>query len=430
MNIVIIDGYHDSDKGGAGILNGTLHLLLEIEKESDQKFDIDLVYRYSKQDPRFETAARHTAREFPMVNILGSPFDTREEGVFKKIWSLKLSFFRYLFPSISRNETIRALRKADIIVSKGGHFYQNHASRNTSFLKQALGTYNQFYTLLLALRMKKRVALISHSLGPFEGSFARRVARNTFSRVDYLSAREEITKEILIEMGLKPEKIHVLSDLAFAMKPLAGEGGAMFLKDLGLTRKRYAVVTARQWDFPLADKSKKKNHYEDYLEVLADAVDHLIDSGAVDEVALVVHNDGKHSDYEDDKPPIDFIAKHVNRKDKIKIIDSDYSAPELACIYGNARIMIGTRLHSVIFALVAGAPSIAISYTHKGAGIMASLGFADYALNIDTLQSSELTKTIDKLIENEDRLMSEATQKIAEKREHLKKELMRVIHQS
>lgn len=54
------------------------------------------------------------------------------------------------------------------------------------------------------------------------------------------------------------------------------------------------------------------------------------------------------------------------------------SPPELIAFYGQSLILVGARLHSILFALIAGTPSIAIAVSkHKTLGIMQILGLED-----------------------------------------------------
>ena len=98
-----------------------------------------------------------------------------------------------------------------------------------------------------------------------------------------------------------------------------------------------------------------------------------------------------------------------------------YDPVSLINFYANAKILIAMRLHSQIFALNSGTPSVALWRERLGTKIpsmMSDLDCADYCLNFDKTTGEDLTKTIDKLIQNSDevskkcdRLLSERKQK-------------------
>src|SRR5690554_6950790 len=76
MKILVIDAYHDSDRGGVGILAGLVHSLRTAVSRRKEPLQISVVYRFSSNDPRFATATRHTKQMFPDIRILGSPINT------------------------------------------------------------------------------------------------------------------------------------------------------------------------------------------------------------------------------------------------------------------------------------------------------------------------------------------------------------------
>ena len=49
MRIGIIDAYHDSDRGGAGILAGLINIINEIKNANSLDLKISVFYRVSKQ---------------------------------------------------------------------------------------------------------------------------------------------------------------------------------------------------------------------------------------------------------------------------------------------------------------------------------------------------------------------------------------------
>jgi colanic acid/amylovoran biosynthesis protein len=70
---------------------------------------------------------------------------------------------------------------------------------------------------------------------------------------------------------------------------------------------------------------------------------------------------------------------------------------DLKAAYGHLDILIGTRMHSVIFALTEGVPSLAIGYLHKTRGLMRMVGLEDCMLDIDNIQMDQMTQVLEKL---------------------------------
>lgn len=429
VNILLVDAYHDSDRGGAGILAGLLNLLYDIESELNIYINIGIVYRFSRDDKRFESVARHTKKTFPRVVVYGGPIKTfrRNNGFRRKaeiVFGLINSFFKLCFPLLFSDPAVRAIQDSDLIISKGGHFYQ---FRSRGSLKGFILSYQSFYTLLLAIRLKKKIALIAHTVGPFNNHASKVIAKFVFKRVNFLSTRENISKDILVSLGIEDAKVQILPDTAFALIPASENDISFFLKKNDLKQKEYATITARYWSFPDHDPTRASMAYEKYLSSLAEIADYLIEKRYVNKIVLVVHNDGKHDILENDRIPISEVLKRMHHKDAAVVIDEDFSPAMQSALYGEGRMMIGTRLHAVIFSLVGGAPAIAISYTHKTDGIMKMLDLEKYVLNIKSIELSDAEPIIQNMIAEEANVKEMVASKIQEFRLVLKTVLKQIL---
>jgi colanic acid/amylovoran biosynthesis protein len=432
MRIAIIDAYHDSDRGGAGILSGLLEMLQTVAEELDQTLDIGIVYRFSQNDLRFATASRHTSRAYPKASIYSAPLSTTQRAPGIAGWSkllvvLLVSLLKLALPTLSRDPAVRVIAKADIVISKGGHFYRSYRKGS---VQGALGAYLSFYTLLLALRLRKKVYVLAHSFGPFTSSGSRKVATAVLSRVHFLSTRESESRRILSEIGISTSSVEVLPDTAFALMPTDEATIACFLEEKGLKKRQFALITALHWSFPELELKEAEEAYTRYLDEMAHIADHLITSHYVEKVVLAVHNDGQHAPSEDDSKPVTEIYDRIQHKEAALVICDDLSPAFQAGFYGQARVVVGTRMHSVIFALVGGAPAIAISYTHKTDGIMRMVGLADYVLDIASISWADALTKIGNLLANEKSVAESTTHRVSQLRSQLRQTLGHILREN
>ncbi|MCP4266433.1 MAG: hypothetical protein GY777_12815 [Candidatus Brocadiaceae bacterium] len=429
MKILIIDGFHDSDRGGAGIIAGLVSTLYKIARESGKTIEIGLVYRYSEDDAIFRSAARHTKKAFPDIKIYGTPIRTfrKNTGLLGKIDFLSIllhAFLKLLFPSLFSDKVVRAMKNADIVISKGGHFYQ---SNQKSLFNDLIYSFLSYYNLLLVIRLRKKFALIAHSVGPFNNYVSKKLTKLVFKKGSLLGTREQISKNILVGMGIEESIIEVIPDTAFALTPADKNDLNKYLDKKGLKETKYAIFTPRYWDFETSDAADSDTLYRNYLRSSAEIADYLIEAKYADKILLVVHNDGQHVALEDDSKPVNEIFRAIRNKQEVMVIDDDLPPEMQSTLYGNAVITVGTRMHSVIFALVGGGPAIAISYNHKTEGIMKMLGLEKYVLSIDTIDLSTTKEMIQILIAEEARVMENVTAKIQEFRFIIEKSLKKVI---
>lgn len=432
MKVLIIDGLHDSDRGGAGIVAGLAESLYTVAQETSTPIELGLVYRYSADDERFTGAARHTRNTFPRIEIYANPIRTfsNRRGFLKKLDFLCIllgAFFKLIVPSFPSNDVARAMQNADFVISKGGHFYQSHLSSSvTGFVHTFLSVYN----LLLAIRLRKKFVLIAHSVGPFNNPASKKITSYIFKKACFLSTREEASKDVLVDLGIEASRIELVPDTAFALTPARGDDVVRYLDRKGLKNEKYAVVTSRYWDFPNSDRAGAVTRYSHYLHVLADIADYLIEEGYANKILLMVHNDGQHLEFEDDSKPVHEIFQLIRNKRNAIVIDDDLSPAMQSTLYGGAVITIGTRMHSVIFALVGGGPAIAISYNHKTVGIMEMLGLGKYVLPIDSMDVRSATEMIETILDDRANVTSHAEEKIGEFRSNIKETLRTTVFHS
>jgi len=426
MRIVLADCYHDSDKGGGGIVGGALKTIYVACKKHNCQPDIYLIYRFSEDDPRFASAARLTLKTFPDVKVLPAPISSRRgPGLHWLSWAFKvfcIGSLRIILPQTSRHKAVQAIRKADIIIYKGGHFYRSWSKKA---LVDLVALYILTFPLLLARRLHKRYCLLSHSFGPFNRKTSELIIRFALEKCAYLSCRESISKNILLQCGLDEQKVHVTCDLAFAAFETTDDRIAKILARYKLKHQEYVAVTSRPW-FQKQRSRGIETAYQDYIENMAALCDYVIEDKKK-KIALVLQNDGAHSTNEPDIIPLGDIFNNIKHKESVVILKEDFAFDELVSIYAHALLTIGTRLHSCIFSFVGGTPSIAVAYSHKAEGIMHMMGADRFLLDIEKLSVSEGRKMIDQIITKRADLSEDYQRRVAELRSELYKAIEKTL---
>jgi colanic acid/amylovoran biosynthesis protein len=110
----------------------------------------------------------------------------------------------------------------------------------------------------------------------------------------------------------------------------------------------------------------------------------------IPQVTVENHND-------DDRVSSRRVISYMNNKDKVIMLNDKFDHNVIKSIYGSLDYLIGTRFHSVIFALTSMVPSIAIQYEHKTRGIMKDLNLEKWVIDIDKTDKNELVKMFDDL---------------------------------
>jgi len=104
---------------------------------------------------------------------------------------------------------LRALRRADVLVSGGGSLLQDKSSTRSIIYYLSI--------IRLAKWMRKPVMLYANGIGPVDKPRNRRRVKRVISRVDVLTLREESSREELLCIGVPERAMHVTADPIFLL---------------------------------------------------------------------------------------------------------------------------------------------------------------------------------------------------------------------
>ncbi|MBQ0068047.1 MAG: polysaccharide pyruvyl transferase CsaB [Phascolarctobacterium sp.] len=243
-----------------------------------------------------------------------------------------ISIHRFNFIGIIKN-----LLNSDLLISGGGSLLQDVTS-----IKSLL-----YYLTIIFLGhcCSKNVMLYAQGIGPIRRNWLKKLTAYVLQYTDILTVRDKESQMFLRELGLSEEKILLTADAVFLLPQIGLDDGKVLLNRHGVdtNNKNIIGVAVRSWD---NDK---------YLGALVDALDALADEG--NRVFLI---------------PFQYSAdiviarkvQHAMRHDA-KILEREYSSEELLSLIGNLKLLVGMRLHSLIFASVMGVPFVALDYDPK-----------------------------------------------------------------
>lgn len=412
MKVLITNGWHDDNKGDCGIILGIIEAL-----EIIGSFDVSILSEFSKDDYRFRNGYRHILRAYPNTKIIPSSWPIFP--VEKKRHLSKSKFFERIINRLSRKlnqkkehqivsrhlEYLKScldyhqikiddddelffeeIKSADLVISKGGSFIFSGKFADEKRLIRVL------YPLYIALMYKKHVILLSQSICDIEGEFSRKIVYPIL-RESTVYVREKISQDYLQEIF--NIKVKVLPDCAFVLSDKEIRANAVTqARMLRKSGKKIIGITVRDWVF--------KNDNRQYINQILNLVRNICkidDSYIIMFVAQVIGP----VDFEDDRIMMDLIYNSAEKKLKRKIylIKDDLTPYELKKLYSTFSLMLGTRLHSVIFSLISNVPGIAFSYSaHKTNGIMNMVGLGDMVFPIDNIPVDDVIKKIVEIMDD------------------------------
>jgi polysaccharide pyruvyl transferase WcaK-like protein len=112
-----------------------------------------------------------------------------------------------------------------------------------------------------------------------------------------------------------------------------------------------------------------------------------------------------------------YLLEHVATPERVRVLSGDdYSPAELRSIMGQARVMIGFRLHSTIIATSSAVPSINLYYVDKGRVYFDQIGQSHYALPIERVLDdgfvTDLTLLVSDLLKKHDVVQADITEHV------------------
>ena len=391
MKITFVNGWHDDNKGDSGIVLATMALF----KKRLPNADFGLVSSFPKNHPALSTAYRHLLNYCHDLEIAPHPgpiYSPERVGRYLEavrwLGEIPLSLLRLWFPINSADPALRLIAESDLVVSKGGHIFYNRRKHPMDWAR----LYQHLFPLMIARRYHVPYILFGQSFGPITGGVGKGLISMVFRGANAISAREKFSRQTVLELGIPDAKVDVVPDAAFALRPALTERVLKILENYRLRSGSFAVVTVRHW--PYMPGGQKDRFNEHFLNEMAKLANGLVTKNVVDRVALVAHTLGP-TDNENDRVATRALSSRL-KGEKFVTLEQDLRADELVALYGAARLLVGTRFHSVIFALAGGTPVYAVSYFGpKAHGIMDMLEMGNLCSDIETFLASE---TLDKLI--------------------------------
>lgn len=412
MKIVITNAYTWYNKGDAGILLATIDVLKKVYK--DAEFSI---LSFAPDTDRIKYSTDKSIKEVESNILNPHPYKHTKIGrilaigkLFFKMLQTQLGLKLFRKSTIKKNRNLKLLDEADIIVVCGGGFLGG----------KKLDSLMHIYQIYVNTLFKKPVYVMGNSIEPIANKVVKKYTEGVLKRVDYIFAREKITEEYLKKI-LPFNKFCRIPDMAFSLEDKEYEFD--YMDKLKKENDIIIGITVRNWNFPnVKDKNKAK---ENYLKAVADSMDFIIEKYN----SVFVFVPQVIVEFGDDTETAKEIKKIMKNSNKFVIRNDDYSPYEIKAMASNCDYFIGTRMHSNIFATSMRIPTTAIAYEKKTNGIMETVNMSDYVVEIDTITKEELVSTIEKMIDNKEKIIKTLNERIPEIRKEIEEKTKKVLRE-
>jgi polysaccharide pyruvyl transferase WcaK-like protein len=354
-----------------------------------------ILYHLRRMVPNAEVTCICTGPETvgPAYNIAAVPIG----GAVFKPWAFRTNplarLVRKIFVGIPSElyrclRILMTLRNTDLLIVPG-----------TGLLTDAYGLFNwgpysMFKWSALAKLCHCKLFFVSVGAGPISGAIGRCLVKSTLSLADFRSYREKSTVQYLKSIGFRAENDPIYPDLAFSLPE------AFIPHEEGRTCRRVVVGVGLMDYNGMYGTATSNVTYTEYLANLTTFVKWLLAHEY--SVRLLI------GDISDKRVAQDFksmLAEQLTPADQRYVIDEPAACVEqLLLQLADTDIVVATRFHNIILALLVNIPVLSIAFHHKCFSLMSSMGLSEYCQDIKDLTADRLIEQFCHLQKNAESL--------------------------
>jgi colanic acid/amylovoran biosynthesis protein len=279
---------------------------------------------------------------------------------------------------------LTAYMNADLAVSKPGNVFATMGRVGMPFLLEALAV---AYVIVLG----KPLYVLPQSIGPLRRRWERTAVRGLFSKARMVFVREPVTLRLAREIGLPDERLFLVPDMAFALPQATAVEAARVLELAGAGSGRRVGVTV----INRLIRHVSQEDWDRYEQAMADALGWFAQKH--DATVVFFPQVVGPTEREDDRVAARRIMARMRLGKQAVLLEEPAPPGLLKAMYREMDLMVATRMHSAIFALSNGVPTLMIEYLHKIRGLAEMLEIDRWTVNLTALDANELGGVLEAL---------------------------------
>lgn len=246
------------------------------------------------------------------------------------------TFHVHAISRFGMKDIIRSIIHSDLLISGGGSLLQDVTSWKSMVYYLSI--------IIIGVLFRKKVFLYSQGIGPVRYRVIRILLKHVLNHVTAITVRDEDSKGFLERLGVH-SRIYTTADAVLSLSAAPLDFGQKVLTENHIpSDKKRVGIAIRNWGQD-ADWMKSLKRYvtklaeQDEYSIVFIPMQHPEDVRAAESVGEAGEN--------------------------IYILRDSYSIEEILSIIGNMDIVVGMRLHALIFASLMHVPFLGISYDPK-----------------------------------------------------------------
>ncbi|MEM3485589.1 MAG: polysaccharide pyruvyl transferase family protein [Candidatus Methanomethyliaceae archaeon] len=373
--------------------------LLEVSIRLIKNFFPDAVFVISTNYPNEEYYCNKDYQVVPsIIALVGESYGRPKAaqiihfmlgGIYCLIYKLG---FHFCVP-VNWSLLLRAYFDCDIVIAVPGNQFYSTGKFGWPFPVRIMEVF-------MAHLFNKPLYILPQSIGPLKRWWEKKLLKWCYSKAEIIFLRDQFSIELAMSLGIPINKVFYGIDPAFALLPEAEEEALKLLISHGWTPNKPSLgVTVIA---PMG-KSLSQDIVRNYYEILARGI---ADFALKHDFQIVFFCQVCGPTYlENDRyPTLSIYQKVCSVTSQVILVDTIVSPQLLKACYGKMDIFLASRLHSGIFSISMGVPTIFIGYLPKTMGILKSLEIEDFCIDIIDLTKVNIEERLHELWKESNRI--------------------------
>jgi polysaccharide pyruvyl transferase CsaB len=298
---------------------------------------------------------------------------------------------------------LKELHKADLFVLGGGGILRD----NTNW-RNLLRLLDEIW---FARMLGKKIMLYGIGVGPFKTALGRKLIGASARMCDLVTVRSERCAQLLRDVGVEAQRIHVVSDPAFLLvprKPADPELLRLFepgKKTIGFY-PTFALDISYQGDAHFIELAMALDQVSEDPDVRLVAVPMSVLDAEIDDVTTARR-----------------IRSFMKHPERLHLYEKRLDAAELKWVTSQATLNLTVRLHAMIFSLGANVPVVAVNYEPKVANVFRDFNMPQYLVEMGPGMGDRIVEASKLAFRN----LPDYTARIRERRAHINAGAVRIF---
>jgi len=376
--ILINNVYSYRNKGDSAIIEAMMSYIREVAPDSR----IVLLSNFSSENRPYYAACN--AESAP--HLWDIPMDDAKlRRLVRAVKAMLGIGFGAMHLPGANSQTMKLYRQCDAVIDAGGGSL--YSSNRHKF---SLGLYQHLFNLWFGKKIGKSVLIAPQSIGPFNSDRERNSTAHLLRMLDCVMIREKISSSFLREYNVP----HVLvPDIAFLGNFVipASQAAKHYTALLPDKQQMRVGVTVLDWRWAkpgLSNNDEGEKQISRYLDAISSALISVAKTTQL-HVSIFPQVTAGYGDTDlgISQRLMKMIEGHVTT---VKVAEGDWTPSDLCHMYGEMDAFVASRMHSAIFAITRGVPTLALAYQPKTIGTFELLNLGQYAKDCMKVTGEEI----------------------------------------